>query len=151
MIDSALLSLRSSIILRLIFILGALLEASGLCASALAAHLPQSVFVPAVSLILPDGRTMLHTAANMAQGQGMALCLMALGAPFLRARPLILALFGMALGVCLFCVTVTLRAFGWPCWPRLAPLGGTLLILSWLALPFALPAFSKSRSKTTPS
>lgn len=42
--------------------------------------------------------------------------------------------FGFALGTLLFCGTVVASAFDAPRVPALAPIGGTLLMLGWLAL-----------------
>lgn len=138
-VDSHLASpLANSVVVRVAFVVGALLGASGVALSALDAHLPHRFFVPAAGGA-PDGRLMLHTAGSMALWQGIALCAIALGAHHLRPRPARGALVGLAIGALLFCTTVTLRAFGAPCLPFLAPLGGTMLIAAWLFLACALP------------
>ncbi|AWV07796.1 DUF423 domain-containing protein [Marilutibacter maris] len=76
-----------------------------------------------------EARTHLQTAAAFAFGHGLALCALA---PQARRRFGRWALAGLLLGVLLFSGSlVAAHAFGWP--TRLAPAGGSLMILAWLA------------------
>lgn len=77
----------------------------------------------------PDGGARLGLAAAFAFGHGLALAALA---PRIAGRLDLLAMAGLLLGVLLFSGSlVGAHFFGLP--TRLAPLGGSLLMLAWLA------------------
>jgi uncharacterized membrane protein YgdD (TMEM256/DUF423 family) len=103
--------------LRILAASGAALAA---CAVALAAYASHGTH--------EDARGPLHAAAAVAFGHGLALAALA---PPARMRAHFFALCGLLLGTLLFSGGVVLgHVLGWPV--RLAPFGGSLLILSWL-------------------
>lgn len=96
---------------------GALLAAAAVALSAYAAHAAQG-----------EAQARLFTAAVFAFGHGIALAALA---PVARRRLAAIALAGLLLGTLLFCGGVVVRqtlgvSLG------VAPLGGGLLVLSWL-------------------
>ncbi|GAD09616.1 hypothetical protein GFGA_1c1007 [Gluconobacter frateurii NBRC 103465] len=97
----------------------------------LASHLPDAAFA------VPNGRGVLHTGVEILMWHAIALCALTLGAPLLGRRLVRLACLTMTLGTILFCTPVTLYALfdlkiGTLSVARIAPYGGTLLIISWL-------------------
>lgn len=118
-------------IFRFCFVSGALGGAIGLVLGTLASHLPDATFAA------PNGRGVLHTGVEILMWHAIALCALTLGAPLLGRRLVRLACLTMALGTILFCTPVTLYALfdlkiGTLSVARIAPYGGTLLIISWL-------------------
>lgn len=102
---------------RLLGTAGALLAAAAVGLSAYAAHAAQV-----------EAKAALYTAAAIAFGHGIALAALAWQA---SVRIRFLALCGLLLGTLLFSGSLALHhAFGFPV--RLAPFGGSVLILSWL-------------------
>ena len=96
---------------------GALLAAAAVALAAYAAHGADA-----------GAATSLQLAAVFAFGHGVALCALAPQSP---RRPGLWALAGLLLGVVLFSGSlVAAHALGWP--TRLAPAGGSLMILAWL-------------------
>lgn len=114
--------------LKLLFSLGAVSASLAVAFQAVATHLPDSAFPVA------RGREMVHMAADIALWHGIALCALTLGARQLHPLRLPLGCAGLALGMLLFSIPVTLHGFGILFPARLAPSGGTLLILSWLCV-----------------
>jgi len=102
---------------RLLGAVGAMLAATAVALSAYAAHVAQV-----------DAQAALHTAAAIAFGHGVALAALSWQA---STRIRCIALWGLLLGTLLFSGSLVLHhAFGLPV--RLAPFGGSVLILSWL-------------------
>jgi len=96
---------------------GGVLAAAGVALSAYAAHAAQGA-----------AQASLYTAAILAFGHGLALAALA---PLARGRMALVALSGLLLGTALFSGSLVLHhALGLPV--RLAPAGGSVLILSWL-------------------
>lgn len=96
---------------------GAVIAAAAVALSAYAAHAAQG-----------DTRASLYTAAIIAFGHGVALAALA---PRMATRIDLVALSGLLLGTLLFSGSLVLHhAFLLPV--RLAPFGGSVLILSWL-------------------
>ena len=80
------------------------------------------------------GQGLLQTAAAVLFGHGVALAALARGALGRRRKSVLAALLA---GSVLFAGSVALHALlQWP--PRLAPLGGMLMIAGWLLLAFDL-------------
>lgn len=110
----------------LLVILAAFMGAGGVILAAASAHA-----VPNAGLDSAGHMLSLHAAAVLA------------GAAVLNAgivwRPLgAIALIGLVLGAILFAGDITLRAFaGHRLFPMAAPTGGTIMIVSWLALAIA--------------
>ena len=116
---------------RFCFIAGAIEGASGVVLGALASHLPDHMFA------IPNGRAVLHSGVDILMWHAIALCALSLGARFLTLRLARLACLTMLAGTLLFCASVTLFALfdlkiGTLSVARIAPYGGTLLILAWL-------------------
>ncbi|EHH68677.1 DUF423 domain-containing protein [Gluconobacter morbifer] len=112
------------------FIFAALSGATGVALGAVAAHLPDRLFA------VPQGRTMLHSAVEIQMWHALALILLSIAAPLLNTRLARLACSLMVAGMILFCVPVTLLALfdlklGSLSVGRIAPYGGTALILAW--------------------
>lgn len=106
--------------------LAGLMGAAGVALAAASAHLPDASRLAAASSML-----LFHASA-------------AIGAALLAERgivrrlPGLLAGFGFILGTGLFAGDLSLRQFeGTILFPRAAPLGGTLTMLSWLVLALA--------------
>lgn len=111
---------------RILAPLGALLAASGVALSAWAMH-----------GVAEPQRLSVFAAAVMLLGHGVAIAALV---PLAIRRMAWGALAAMAAGVVLFAGSVAANAaLGVP--PRLAPLGGSVLILSWLA--YAAQAWSR--------
>lgn len=94
---------------------------------AMAAHLPDSSFAA-------GGRVMAHSAVDMQMWQGIALTVLGLTLRDCRTRLLLAGGCGLLLGMLLFCGGVYYTAFTGHHAAHIAPTGGSLLILSWLAL-----------------
>ncbi|QEH94883.1 DUF423 domain-containing protein [Gluconobacter thailandicus] len=132
-------------IFRFCFVSGALGGALGLVLGTLASHLPDTAFA------VPNGRAVLHTGVEILMWHAIALCALALGAPLLAPRLARLACLTMVTGTVLFCTPVTLFALfdlkiGALSVARIAPYGGTLLIISWLLA--AASGLRKASSET---
>ncbi len=106
---------------RLLAVLAALMGASGVALAAAAAHLDGGEFARTASLFL-----ILHAAALIAVSAH-------------RAGPWPpLAGLALAAGAILFSADLSARAFlGARLFPYAAPIGGSLMILAWLALALA--------------
>lgn len=103
--------------LRLLVAIGAVLAAAAVGVSAYAAHAVEG-----------SAQAPLYTAAALAFGHGLALAALAPGTP---TRLHFLALCGLLFGTLLFSGSLVLHhALALPV--RLAPLGGGVLIFSWL-------------------
>jgi uncharacterized membrane protein YgdD (TMEM256/DUF423 family) len=99
---------------------GAVLAALSIALSAYAAH----------GIADAHARGNLQTASLYAFGHGLALAVLA---PAASGRLRVLALAGLLLGTLLFAGSLAGGALlGWP--TRLAPLGGSVLMASWLLL-----------------
>ena len=112
--------------------IAALMGAAGVALAALAAHVSAGSGLDAASHLL-----LFHAVAVMA----------AVG---LSDRGMLsetlgwLAIIGWALGACLFAIDVGLRAYaGGRLFPMAAPIGGAMLILSWLVMGAATVAASR--------
>lgn len=125
--------------LKILFSLGAIYASLAVACQAAATHLPDAAFP------IPNGRSMMHMAADIALWHGIALCALTLGSRQLHPLRLTVGCTGLALGTALFSIPVTLHGFGILFLARLAPTGGTLLILSWLCV--ASAAFTHSGEK----
>lgn len=98
--------------------LGALMAAVSIALAAYAAH-----------GLEPQSASRLQLAAVFAFGHGVALAALARTA---TRRLTLLALLGIAVGACLFAGSL-LAAHFFDAPTRLAPFGGSLMILAWLA------------------
>lgn len=116
--------------LRICFVFAAFSAAMGVMLGALATHLPDRLFA------VPGGRAMLHSAVEIQMWHAIALCALSLGAARLSTTLIQFACISMAVGTVLFCAPVTLlalfdlKAAGISI-GRVAPYGGTLLMVSW--------------------
>jgi uncharacterized membrane protein YgdD (TMEM256/DUF423 family) len=113
-------------LLRILIILAAIMGADGVILAALSAHQGDaSRLVPASSMLLFHATAVLATVA-LAERRVVHL-------------PLgIISAFGFVIAAALFAGDLTLRQFaGHGLFPMAAPTGGTLLIVSWLALAVA--------------
>ncbi|MDR3466658.1 MAG: DUF423 domain-containing protein [Xanthobacteraceae bacterium] len=106
--------------------LAGLMGAAGVVLAALSAHGADAArLVPASSMLL------FHAPAVLA-----AVLLIERG--LVARRTALVAVCGMVAGAALFALDLTLRQFaGHSLFPMAAPTGGTLMILSWLALSLA--------------
>ena len=103
---------------RVLAILAALMGASGVALAAAATHVDGGEFARTASLFL-----ILHAAA-----------LIGVSAHRAGSRPTAAGL-ALAAGAILFCADLSARAFlGARLFPYAAPIGGSLMILAWLAL-----------------
>lgn len=107
---------------------------SGLCGcvavalAALSAHMPDH-------LLIPNGRTMLSHGIDMLIWHALAIAIFALaGLATQRLDILRFVCLPMALGTILFTTPVVSLALGGPNFAILAPWGGALVMLAWLAL-----------------
>lgn len=112
------------------FAAGALAGAAGIVLGALDSHLPDSAFA------IGKGRAAMHNAVEILMWHAIALCALSLGARHLSPRLGAAARLTMLAGTVLFCGAVTLYALWNPALgplpvARIAPWGGTLLILAW--------------------
>lgn len=95
----------------------------GIAMAALNAHLP-------ARFLLPDGRVMIQHAIDMQMWHALAMLTLAVWGQ----RRFRLVAIGFGVGTTLFCIPVYLLAFRGPNIAFLAPTGGTITIVSWLAL-----------------
>ena len=109
--------------LRILIILAGVMGADGVILAALSAHQPDAtVLASASSMLLFHATALLGAVALIERG-------------VVHAPIGLTAAFGFFLGAALFAGAVTLRHFtGHSLFPMAAPTGGTLLIISWLAL-----------------
>jgi uncharacterized membrane protein YgdD (TMEM256/DUF423 family) len=109
-------------------IVAALQGAAGVGLAASAAHLQSAATLATASQFL-----MIHACAGLA--------LAALAHSRAPARALCLVTITLQFGVTLFALDLTVRAFGMArLFPMAAPLGGSITLLSWLALAGVLTA-----------
>lgn len=111
---------------RILVILAAIMGADGVMLAAASAHLADaSRLAAASSMLLFHGLAVLGTVALVERG-------------VLEARIGISAAWGFVIAAALFAADLSLRQFaGHGLFPYAAPTGGTLLIVSWLALAVA--------------
>ncbi|WP_230975384.1 DUF423 domain-containing protein [Acetobacter garciniae] len=112
---------------RIWLICGALAAGTGTIMGALAAHLPDTAFGA-------GGRAMAHSAMDMQMWHGIALVALGQGTATRRNRLVLAGGTGLLVGMLLFCGGVYYTAFTGLRINHLAPTGGSLIILSWLAL-----------------
>lgn len=127
---------------RLFLAIGSIFGASGVIFGALSAHLPTTYYA------VPTGQVALHNAVDMLMWHALALCGIALGQHLLSPKLGRFAGYAFISGTLLFVVPVLLFALkdyhiGPLSIARIAPYGGTLLILAWLAT--ALAAITQKR------
>jgi uncharacterized membrane protein YgdD (TMEM256/DUF423 family) len=111
---------------RILVVLAAIMGADGVILAALSAHLPDATRLgSASSMLLFHAAAVLGTVALVERG------VIQLGIGLLAAS-------GFVVAAALFATDLTLRQFAdHSLFPMAAPTGGTLLILSWLALAVA--------------
>ena len=111
---------------RILVVLAAIMGADGVILAALSAHLPDATRLgSASSMLLFHATAVLGTVALAERG------VIQLGIGLLAAS-------GFVLAAALFATDLTVRQFAdHSLFPMAAPTGGTLLILSWLALAVA--------------
>ncbi len=112
---------------RLWRICGALLVATGTIMGALTAHLPDRYFAE-------GGRIMARSAMDMQMWQGIALLALGLGLRERTNRVLLAGGCGVLAGTVMFCSGVYDTAFTGHHGSHVAPIGGSILIISWLVL-----------------
>ena len=115
-----------SAVLRILVILAGIMGADGVVLAATAAHQPDAVRLAAASsMLLFHATAVLAVAALLERG-------------IVHARIGLVAAFGFVIAAVLFAGDLTLRQYaGHSLFPMAAPTGGTLLIVSWLALAVA--------------
>jgi uncharacterized membrane protein YgdD (TMEM256/DUF423 family) len=108
---------------RILIVLAAIMGADGVILAAASAHLPDaSRLAAASSMLLFHATAVLGTVALAERGLA-------------DIRIAIAAAFGFVVAAALFAGDLTLRQYaGHGLFPMAAPTGGTLLIVSWLAL-----------------
>jgi uncharacterized membrane protein YgdD (TMEM256/DUF423 family) len=108
---------------RILIVLAAVMGADGVILAAASAHLPDaSRLAAASSMLLFHATAVLGTVALAERGLA-------------DIRIAIAAAFGFVVAAALFAGDLTLRRYaGHGLFPMAAPTGGTLLIVSWLAL-----------------
>ena len=118
--------MMESRLLRILIILAGIMGADGVILAALSAHLPDAARLgSASSMLLFHATAVLGTVALAERG------VIQLGIGLLAAS-------GFVVAAALFATDLTLRQFAdHSLFPMAAPTGGTLLILSWLALAVA--------------
>jgi uncharacterized membrane protein YgdD (TMEM256/DUF423 family) len=111
---------------RILIVLAGVMGADGIILAAASAHLPDAAQLgSASSMLLFHATTVLGTVALAERG-------------VIHVRIGIAAAFGFVIAAALFATDLTLRQYaGHRLFPFAAPTGGTLLILSWLALAVA--------------
>ena len=115
-----------SAVLRILVILAGIMGADGVVLAAGAAHLPDATRLASASSML-----LFHATAVLA-----AVALIERGV--IHAGIGIAAAFGFVIAAALFAGDLTLRQYaGHSLFPMAAPTGGTLLIVSWIALAVA--------------
>ncbi|MCX2564342.1 DUF423 domain-containing protein [Acetobacter thailandicus] len=130
-----------SVITRIWCVCGALLAASAVIMSALAAHLPDEQ-------LAQGGRAMLHNATDVQMWHALALISIGLRLPRHVPRLTLIAGFGLLTGTLMFVSGVCYTAFSGHRAFHIAPTGGSLLIISWCILAYSW-AFCKSRSENS--
>ena len=112
--------------LRILAILAAIMGADGVVLAAAAAHQPDAArLASASSMLLFHALAVLATVALAERG-------------ILHFRIAMVAAWGFVVAAALFAGDLSLRQYaGHSLFPMAAPTGGTLLILSWLALAVA--------------
>jgi uncharacterized membrane protein YgdD (TMEM256/DUF423 family) len=115
-----------SVVLRILVILAGIMGADGVVLAAASAHQPDAVRLAAASsMLLFHATAVLAVAALLERG-------------IVHARIGLAAAFGFVIAAVLFAGDLTLRQYtGHSLFPMAAPTGGTLLIVSWLALAVA--------------
>ena len=118
--------MMGSRLFRILIILAGIMGADGVILAALSAHLPDATRLgSASSMLLFHAAAVLGTVALAERG------VIQLGIGLLAAS-------GFVVAAALFATDLTLRQFAdHSLFPMAAPTGGTLLILSWLALAVA--------------
>jgi len=113
-------------LLRILVILAGIMGADGVVLAAASAHQPDAVRLAAASsMLLFHATAVLAVAALLERG-------------IVHARIGLVAAFGFVIAAVLFAGDLTLRQYaGHSLFPMAAPTGGTLLIVSWLALAVA--------------
>jgi uncharacterized membrane protein YgdD (TMEM256/DUF423 family) len=113
-------------LLRILVILAGIMGADGVVLAAASAHQPDAVrLASASSMLLFHATAVLAVAALIERS-------------ILHARIGLVAAFGFVIAAVLFAGDLTLRQYaGHSLFPMAAPTGGTLLIVSWLALAVA--------------
>jgi uncharacterized membrane protein YgdD (TMEM256/DUF423 family) len=111
---------------RMLVILAGIMGADGVILAAVAAHQSDATrLMPASSMLLFHATAVLAVAALTERG-------------IINAKGGLAAAFGFVIASALFAGDLTLRHFaGHSLFPFAAPTGGTLLIVSWLALAIA--------------
>jgi uncharacterized membrane protein YgdD (TMEM256/DUF423 family) len=111
---------------RILVVLAAIMGADGVILAALSAHLPDATRLgSASSMLLFHAAAVLGTVALAERG-------------VIQLEIGLLAASGFVVAAALFATDLTLRQFAdHSLFPMAAPTGGTLLILSWLALAVA--------------
>jgi len=111
---------------RILIVLAGIMGADGVILAALSVHQPDAARLgSASSMLLFHATAVLGTVALAERG-------------LIQLRTGLLAAFGFAVAAALFATDLTLRQFAdHSLFPMAAPTGGTLLILSWLALAIA--------------
>jgi len=111
---------------RILVILAAIMGADGVILAAAAAHQPDATRLASASSMLLFHATAILAVAALAE-RGV-----------IDVRIGIAAAFGFVVAAALFAGDLTLRQYaGHILFPMAAPVGGTLLIVSWLALAVA--------------
>jgi uncharacterized membrane protein YgdD (TMEM256/DUF423 family) len=115
-----------SSVLRILVILAGIMGADGIVLAAASAHQPDATrLASASSMLLFHATAVLAVTALIERG-------------IIHARIGIAAAFGFVIAASLFAGDLTLRQYaGHSLFPMAAPTGGTLLIVSWLALAVA--------------
>ena len=118
--------MTGSAMLRILIILAAIMGADGVILAAASAHQADASRLGAASsMLLFHATAVLAVAALIERGA-------------VHARIGIAAAFGFVVAAALFATDLTLRQYaGHSLFPFAAPTGGTLLIVSWLALAVA--------------
>ncbi|MFL6792918.1 MAG: DUF423 domain-containing protein [Bradyrhizobium sp.] len=108
---------------RVLIVLAAIMGADGVMLAAASAHLPDaSRLAAASSMLLFHAPAVLAVVALAERG-------------LIHVRIAVVAAFGFVIAAALFAGDLTLRQYaGHGLFPMAAPTGGTLLIVSWLAL-----------------
>jgi uncharacterized membrane protein YgdD (TMEM256/DUF423 family) len=108
---------------RILIVLAAVMGADGVMLAAAAAHLPDASRLPSASSMLLFHATAILGIVGLAERS------------IIHLRIGLTAAFGFVIAAALFAGDLTLRQYaGRGLFPMAAPTGGTLLIVSWLAL-----------------
>jgi len=111
---------------RILIVLAAVMGADGVMLAAAAAHLPDASRLASASSMLLFHATAILGIVGLAERSIIHLRIGLAGA------------FGFVIATALFAGDLTLRQYaGHGLFPMAAPTGGTLMILSWLALAFS--------------